>query len=42
MEKITHRGIWVESQLFAQIEYRARSAEVKVRHPFFRGVREDL
>jgi bifunctional non-homologous end joining protein LigD len=25
-----------------QIEYRAKSAEGKVRHPFFKGLREDL
>jgi bifunctional non-homologous end joining protein LigD len=40
--KITHRGIWVEPQLLAEIEYRAKSAEGKVRHPFFKGLREDL
>jgi bifunctional non-homologous end joining protein LigD len=32
----------VEPELLAEIEYRAKSAECKVRHPFFRGVREDL
>jgi bifunctional non-homologous end joining protein LigD len=26
----------------AEIEYRAKSSEGKVRHPFFRGLREDL
>ena len=26
----------------AEIEYRAKSAEGKVRHPFFKGIREDL
>jgi ATP-dependent DNA ligase len=36
------RGIWVEPKLLAEIEYRAKSAEGKVRHPFFRGLREDL
>ncbi len=41
-KRITHRGIWVEPKLLAEIEYRARSAEGKVRHPFFRGLREDL
>jgi bifunctional non-homologous end joining protein LigD len=41
-KKIAHRGIWVEPSLLAEIEYRARSAEGKVRHPFFKGVREDL
>jgi len=25
-----------------QIEYRAKSAEGKVRHPFYKGLREDL
>jgi bifunctional non-homologous end joining protein LigD len=35
--------IWVEpAELLAEIEYRAKSAEGKVRHPFFRGLREDL
>jgi bifunctional non-homologous end joining protein LigD len=41
-KKIAHRGIWVEPSLLAEIEYRAKSAEGKVRHPFFKGVREDL
>jgi bifunctional non-homologous end joining protein LigD len=41
-KRIAHKGIWVEPQLLAEIEYRAKSAEGKVRHPFFRGVREDL
>jgi len=41
-KKIAHRGIWVEPLLLAEIEYRAMSAEGKVRHPFFKGVREDL
>jgi bifunctional non-homologous end joining protein LigD len=41
-EKIAHRGIWVEPSLLAEIEYRAKSAEGKVRHPFFKGLREDL
>jgi bifunctional non-homologous end joining protein LigD len=41
-KKIAHRGIWVEPQLLAEIEYRAKSAEGKVRHPFFKGLREDL
>jgi bifunctional non-homologous end joining protein LigD len=40
--KIAHKAIWVEPQLLAEIEYRAKSAEGKVRHPFFRGVRDDL
>ena len=40
--RIAHKGIWVEPQLMAEIEYRAKSAEGKVRHPFFKGLREDL
>jgi bifunctional non-homologous end joining protein LigD len=39
---ITHRGIWVEPKLLAEIEYRAESAEGKVRHPFFLGLRDDI
>jgi bifunctional non-homologous end joining protein LigD len=41
-KRIAHRGIWVEPSLLAEIEYRAKSAEGKVRHPFFKGLREDL
>jgi hypothetical protein len=41
-KKIAHKGIWVEPELLAEIEYRAKSGEGKVRHPFFRGLREDL
>jgi len=41
-KKIAHRGIWVGPLLLAEIEYRAMSAEGKVRDPFFKGVREDL
>ncbi len=32
----------IEPKLLAEIEYRAKSAEGKVRHPFFKGLREDL
>jgi len=39
---IAHKGIWVEPELLAEIEYRAKSAEGKVRHPFFKGLREEL
>ena len=39
---IAHKAIWVEPALLAEIEYRAKSAEGKVRHPFFKGLREDL
>jgi len=41
-KKIAHKGIWVEPELLAEIEYRAKSAEGKVRHPFFKGLRDDL
>ena len=41
-KKIAHRGVWVEPSLLAEIEYRAKSAEGKIRHPFFKGLREDL
>jgi bifunctional non-homologous end joining protein LigD len=41
-KRIPHRAIWVEPELLAEIEYRAKSAEGKVRHPFFKGLREDL
>ncbi|MET4631018.1 bifunctional non-homologous end joining protein LigD [Bradyrhizobium sp. I1.8.5] len=41
-KRIAHRGIWVEPKLLAEIEYRAKSEEGKVRHPFFKGLREDL
>ena len=41
-KKITHCGVWVEPSLLAEIEYRAKSAEGKLRHPFFKGIREDL
>jgi bifunctional non-homologous end joining protein LigD len=41
-KKIAHRGVWVEPSLLAEVEYRAKSAEGKVRHPFFKGIREDL
>src|ERR1700692_688069 len=40
-KKIAHGGIWVETSLLAEIEYRAKSAEGKVRHPIFKGLRED-
>jgi bifunctional non-homologous end joining protein LigD len=40
--KIAHQGIWVEPSLLAEVEYRTKSAEGKVRHPFFKGIREDL
>jgi bifunctional non-homologous end joining protein LigD len=41
-KKIAHKAVWVEPSLLAEIEYRAKSAEGKLRHPFFKGLREDL
>ncbi len=41
-KRIAHKAIWVEPDLMAEIEYRAKSAEGKVRHPFFKGLRDDL
>jgi bifunctional non-homologous end joining protein LigD len=41
-KRIAHRGIWVEPQLLAEVEYRTKSGEGKVRHPFFKGLREDV
>jgi bifunctional non-homologous end joining protein LigD len=38
-KRIAHRGIWVEPTLLAEVEYRAKSAEGKVRHPVFKGLR---
>jgi bifunctional non-homologous end joining protein LigD len=37
-KRIAHKGIWVEPELLAEVEYRAKSAEGKVRHPFFKGL----
>ena len=31
-KRIAHKGIWVEPKLLAEIEYRTKSAEGKVRH----------
>lgn len=41
-KRIAHKAFWVEPKLLAEVEYRAKSAEGKVRHPFFKGLREDL
>jgi bifunctional non-homologous end joining protein LigD len=41
-KRIAHRRIWVQPKLRAEIEYQALSAEGKVRHPFFKGLRDDL
>jgi bifunctional non-homologous end joining protein LigD len=35
-------AVWVKPSLLAEIEYRAKSAEGKLRHPVFKGFREDL
>ena len=37
-----HQGIWVELELLAEIEYRAKSAEGKVRYRLFKDLREEL
>ena len=36
-KRIAHKGIWVEPKLLAEIEYRAKSTEGKVRHPILPG-----
>lgn len=41
-KRIAHRGIWVEPEFPAEIEYRTTSSEGKVPHPFFKGLREDI
>jgi bifunctional non-homologous end joining protein LigD len=41
-KKIAQQAIWVEPEPLAEIEYRAKSAEGKVRHPFFKRLRKDL
>lgn len=35
-------AVWVKPSLLAEVEYRAKSAEGKLRHPSFKGIREDL
>ena len=37
-KRVGHKGIWVEPKLLAEIEYRAISAEGKVRHPLLQGL----
>jgi bifunctional non-homologous end joining protein LigD len=39
---VAHRAIWVEPELLAEIEYRTKSADGKLRHPVYKGLREDL
>jgi bifunctional non-homologous end joining protein LigD len=41
-KRIAHNGVCFEPERLAEIEYRAKSAEGKVRRPFFKGIREDL
>jgi bifunctional non-homologous end joining protein LigD len=41
-KRIPNSGIWVEPRLNAEVEYRAKSANGHLRHPFFKGLREDL
>lgn len=41
-KRIPGSGIWVEPRLNAEVEYRAKSANGHLRHPFFKGLREDL
>ena len=36
------QGVWVKPSLLAEVEYRAKSAEGKLRHPSFKGIREDM
>ena len=42
VESICRGCPWVEAQLLAEIDYRAKSAEGKVRHPFLKDLREDF
>ena len=41
-KRVSHKGFWVEPKLLAEVEYWGKSAEGKVRHPSFKGLREDL
>ena len=36
------KAVWVQPSLLAEVEYRAKSAQGKLRHPSFKGLREDL
>lgn len=36
------KAIWVKPELLAEIEYRAQSEAGKLRHPSFKGLRDDL
>lgn len=35
-------AVWVKPDLLAEVEYRAKSVEGKLRHPSFKGIRDDL
>jgi bifunctional non-homologous end joining protein LigD len=39
---VSRKGFWVGPKLLAEVEYRGKSDEGKVRHPFFKGLREDV
>jgi bifunctional non-homologous end joining protein LigD len=41
-KRIAHKGVWVEPELLAEIEYRAKSADGMVCRSFFKDLREDL
>jgi bifunctional non-homologous end joining protein LigD len=41
-KSVAHRGIGIGSSPLAEIRYRARSAEGKVRQPVFKTLRDDL
>jgi bifunctional non-homologous end joining protein LigD len=36
------QAVWVRPSLLAEVEYRAKSAEGKLRNPSFKGITEDL
>lgn len=41
-KRIPNGGVWVEPSLLAEVEYRGKSANGHLRHPFFKGLRQDL
>lgn len=41
-KRIPNSGICVEPTLAAEVEYRAKSANGHLRHPFFKGLQDDL
>lgn len=41
-KRIPNSGICVEPTLAAEVEYRAKSANRHLRHPFFKGLQDDL